>query len=201
MISRFFSGYPFVIPTEVEGSLAFPAVIPGSARDSERCLGFARHDRVSLVLTNALGGGLSIPEPVELTCAREFDKHKLIAMPRRAFFLSLCLLGATCMLFTADAVPAPAPADPALCGPLPKLYKEIIWNWMQSNLVDANSAKLEWDGEPKPVDVGKDGQHVYGWLVNFKVNARNQFGTYTGKQAHGAVIRDGQVIKTFGFGY
>jgi len=118
-------------------------------------------------------------------------------MLRPAIAVSFCLLGVVGVLLAAGEIPA----DPSLCGPFPKLYKEIIWNWMQSNLVDANSAKMEWDGEPKPVDLGKDGQHVYGWLVSFKVNARNQFGAYTGKQAHSAVIRDGQVIKTFGFGY
>jgi hypothetical protein len=118
-------------------------------------------------------------------------------MMRAAIVVSFCFLGAMGVLLAADDVPA----DPSLCGPFPKLYKEIIWNWMQTNLVDANSAKMEWDAEPKPVDMGKGDQHVYGWLVHFKVNARNQFGAYTGKQAHGAVIRDGQVIKTFGFGY
>jgi hypothetical protein len=116
----------------------------------------------------------------------------------RALFFFLCLAG-TAMAALPDA--GARPADPALCGPLPKLYKEIVWNWMQATLVDANSAKIEWDAEPKPTDLGTNGQHLYGWLVNFKVNARNRFGSYTGKQAHAALIRDGQVIKTFGFGY
>ena len=94
----------------------------------------------------------------------------------------------------------PAP-DPSLCGPYPKLYKEITWNWMQSELVDANSAKIEWNGDPKPADLGQNGQHLYGWLVNFKVNSRNRFGTYTGKQNHAVLIRDGKVVKAIGFGY
>jgi hypothetical protein len=94
----------------------------------------------------------------------------------------------------------PAP-DPSLCGPYPKLYKEITWNWMQGELVDANSAKIEWDGDPKPADLGQNGQHLYGWLVNFKVNSRNRFGTYTGKQDHAVLIRDGKVVKGIGFGY
>jgi hypothetical protein len=33
------------------------------------------------------------------------------------------------------------------------------------------------------------------------VNARNRFGAFTGKQEHGALIRDGKVIKGLGFGY
>jgi hypothetical protein len=91
--------------------------------------------------------------------------------------------------------------DPALCGLFPKNYKEIVWNWMQGMLLDADSAKIEWQGEPKPADLGKNGEHIYGWLVEFRVNSRNRFGQYTGKQSHGALIRDDRVIKGTGFGY
>ena len=70
--------------------------------------------------------------------------------------------------YAADPTP-----DTAQCGPYPKLYKEIVWNWMQKNLVDPNSAKIEWQGEPKCTDMGKDGQQEYGWLVNFSVNSRS----------------------------
>jgi len=91
--------------------------------------------------------------------------------------------------------------DPALCGPYPKNYKEIVWNWMQGVLLDADSAKIEWQGDPRPADLGKNGQHIYGWLVEFHVNSRNRFGQYTGKQSHGTLIRDDHVIKGIGFGY
>ena len=91
--------------------------------------------------------------------------------------------------------------DSALCGPFPKNYKEIVWNWLQGTLLDADSAKIEWQGDPKPADLGKNGEHIYGWLVEFRVNSRNRFGQYTGKQSHGALIRDDQVIKGIGFGY
>ena len=72
---------------------------------------------------------------------------------------------------------------------------------MKDALVDAESAKIEWGDEPKPVDIGTNGQHFYGWLVYFKVNARNRFGAYTGKQSHAALIRDNQVRQTYGFAY
>ena len=104
----------------------------------------------------------------------------------------------TC-LFTVSALAQNV--DSALCGPYPKNYKEIVWNWLQGTLLDADSAKIEWQGDPKPTDLGKDGEHIYGWLVEFRVNSRNRFGQYTGKQSHGAVIRDDQVIKGIGFGY
>ena len=97
--------------------------------------------------------------------------------------------------------PSPSPADPALYGPFPTNYKEIVMNWLNQQLLDAASARIEWAGEPKPVDLGKNGQHLYGYLVQFRVNARNRFGTYTGMQQHGALIKDGQVIKGLGLGY
>src|ERR1700759_3857340 len=108
-------------------------------------------------------------------------------MGRAAIFALFVLIGV--------AVAGPDQAgvvagDPGLCGPFPKYYKEIIYNWMKDALVDADSAKIEWAEEPKPVDVGANGQHYYAWLVEFKVNARNRFGAYTGKQSHAAVIRD-----------
>jgi hypothetical protein len=95
----------------------------------------------------------------------------------------------------------PQPVDVARYGPYPADYKEIVTKWLQTQLVDASSARIEWEGEPKPADLGKKGEHLYGWLVNLKVNARNRFGAYTGTQKHGALIRDGQVIKGVGFGY
>jgi hypothetical protein len=94
-----------------------------------------------------------------------------------------------------------SPADPALYGPYPTNYKEIVMNWLKQQLVDAGSARIDWTGEPKPADLGKNGQHLYGYLVTFDVNARNRFGAYTGKQKHGALIKEGQVIKGLGIGY
>lgn len=94
----------------------------------------------------------------------------------------------------------PAP-HPSLCGPFPSLYKETVWNWLEQQLVDAKSAKIEWEGEPKPADLGSGENHVYGWLVNFKINSRNQFGLYTGKQSHAVLLRDNRVIKGIGFNY
>src|SRR6266487_812367 len=94
------------------------------------------------------------------------------------------------------------PADPDRYGPYPTNYKEIVMKWLDTQLIDAGSARIEWGGDPpKPADLGTKGEHLYGYLVNFTVNARNRFGTYTGKQNHGALIRNGEVIKGVGFGY
>ena len=94
-----------------------------------------------------------------------------------------------------------SPADQALYGPYPNNYKEIVMNWLSERLVDAGTARIEWQGDPQPTDLGKNGEHLYGYLVQFRVNARNRFGTYTGMQQHGALIKNGEVIKGFGLGY
>jgi hypothetical protein len=83
----------------------------------------------------------------------------------------------------------------------PTNYKEIVMKWLEQQLVDPASARIEWVDAPKPTDAGKGGEHLYGYLVHFRVNARNRFGGYTGKQNHAALIRNGEVIKGFGFGY
>ena len=95
----------------------------------------------------------------------------------------------------------PSPADPALYGPYPTNYKEIVMDWLNQQLVDAPSARIEWQTEPKAADLGKNGQHLYGYVVQFRVNARNRFGSFTGMQQHGALIKDGKVIKGLGIGY
>jgi hypothetical protein len=93
------------------------------------------------------------------------------------------------------------PADTERYGPYPANYKEIAMKWLETQLIDSESAKVEWDGEPKPANLGTEDKPLYGYLVNFKVNARNRFGSYTGLQSHGVLIRNGEVIKGLGFGY
>lgn len=100
------------------------------------------------------------------------------------------------------AAPSPGPTpDTRLCGDYPMNYKEIVTQWLATVLVDPKSSNVEWKGDPKPADLGKDGQHLYGYLVEFRVNSRNRFGGYTGMQSHAALVYSGEVIKGVGFGY
>ena len=92
-------------------------------------------------------------------------------------------------------------ADTERYGQYPTNYKEIVMKWLDTQLLDAGSAHIEWSGDPKPASLGTKDKPLYGYLVNFKVNARNRFGAYTGMQSHGALIRNGDVIKGLGFGY
>ena len=93
------------------------------------------------------------------------------------------------------------PRDAEQYGLYPTNYKEIVTKWLSTQLIDPDSARIDWTDEPKATDLGKDGQHLYGYLVHFKVDARNRFGAYTGKQTHGALIRNGEVVKGVGFGF
>jgi hypothetical protein len=94
-------------------------------------------------------------------------------------------------------------ADPKLHGPYPANYQEIITNWLQTVLLDAASARIEYTSGPKPgtMPERKGGDPLFGYLVEFKLNSRNRFGTYTGMQRKTVLIHDGQVVKAKGFGY
>jgi len=133
-----------------------------------------------------------------LNWTNKFAKRTIKLMKMLALFACAFLMGA-------NAVPSlgaeTEPAEAARYGTYPTNYKEIVTKWLQTQLIDPGSARIEWTGEPKPADLGTKGEHLYGYLVNFTVNARNRFGTYTGKQTHGALIRNGEVIKGIGFAY
>jgi hypothetical protein len=95
----------------------------------------------------------------------------------------------------------PIPVDPVY-GEYPTRYKGIVMDWLYQHLNDPLSAKVEWLSEPKKGDLpDARGRKIYGYLVLFSVNSRNKFGTYTGKQTHGALIRDGVIMQVSGFIY
>jgi hypothetical protein len=104
------------------------------------------------------------------------------------------------LLHGAETAEVEIVADPRVYGEYPKDYQTIITNWLQTKLLDPASAQIEWLGPPKPAELpGPKGKRLSGYLVEFKVNSRNRFGTYTGMQKKGALIRDGAVIKATGF--
>ena len=93
-----------------------------------------------------------------------------------------------------EVVPSPA-AGAKVYGEYPIAYKEIITRWMGERLVDPPSAVFEWTGQPRPGEVApKKGEKFVGYIIDFKVNARNQFGAATGKQRYQVVIRNGEIV-------
>ncbi len=97
--------------------------------------------------------------------------------------------------------PPQYPSDPVY-GDYPAKYKDIVMDWLYRHLHDPLSAKVEWKSEPKRAELpGPNGRKLYGYLVLFTVNARNQFGTATGTQTHSALIRNDVVVRMTGFAY
>lgn len=106
------------------------------------------------------------------------------------------------MLGAAETTEVEILADSATYGAYPKDYQDIILKWLETKLVDPKSAHIEWLSTPKPTELpGPHGTRLRGYFVEFKVSARNAFGLSTGKQRHGALIRDGKVIKGTGYGF
>jgi hypothetical protein len=135
--------------------------------------------------------GEAIPLDEQLQPAQ----NELMTMLR--FLICVIVIGAAVAKMPAET----GPADVGRYGPFPTNYKEIVSKWLQTQLIDPASARIEWKTEPKPSDLGTKGEHLYGYLVDFTVNARNRFGAYTGKQEHRALIRNGEVVKGIGFAY
>lgn len=127
-------------------------------------------------------------------------------MPRLllcAVVLATSFLSAIAAGPTPTATPsATATPDVAKYGEYPKEYMTIVRDWLAAQLLDPNSAVVEFTSAPTPGDLPvSNGNRVYGYLVEFKVNSRNRFGAYTGNQKHGALIRNGEVVRATGFGY
>ncbi len=88
----------------------------------------------------------------------------------------------------------PETGDPKTYGQYPMAYKEIVTRWLATKLLDAPSAVIDWVDVPKPGEYKtQKGERFVGYVVDFKVNSRNRFGGYTGKQRYRTVIRNGEV--------
>src|SRR2546430_17454655 len=54
------------------------------------------------------------------------------------------------------------PAGTERYGPYPTNYKEIVMKWLETQLIESISARIEWNGRPKPGDLGKETKLVSG---------------------------------------
>src|SRR6266576_29200 len=73
----------------------------------------------------------------------------------KSLALPVCIL---LMRTAAHGMAENPPPDPSLCGPYPTNYKEIVNKWLETQLIDAASARIEWNGDPKPADLAKEGR-------------------------------------------
>ncbi len=104
----------------------------------------------------------------------------------RTIAFLLLLACAVPAAFAAEPTEIEVVADPRVYGDYPKNYKEIVTQWLNDTLVDAPSARIEWPVAPQAGSLPekKGGKALFGYLVEFKVNARNRFGAPTGKQKY-----------------
>jgi hypothetical protein len=131
-----------------------------------------------------------------------FSARSLISAEMKTALLGILLAFGALSAGLAQTGTLDVGADPKLHGPFPTNYQEIITNWLQTVLVDAPSAKIEWGNPPKAGSMPEkqNGPPLFGYLVEFKLSSRNRFGAYTGAQKKSVLIHDGQVVKTKGFG-
>ncbi len=91
-------------------------------------------------------------------------------------------------------MPSPA-ADPQIYGEYPIAYKQIVGRWLETKLQDPTSAVIDWMEAPKAGEyTTQKGKRFVGYVIDIKVNARNQFGAPTGKQRYRVVVRSGEVV-------
>ncbi|HMJ06482.1 MAG TPA: hypothetical protein VK474_09535 [Chthoniobacterales bacterium] len=113
----------------------------------------------------------------------------------RKALVILLLGGAGFLSWPGVAAPAApeVPADSPLYGVYPIAYRDIVMKFLESRLLDAGSARIEW-GQPAPGTIKTRNGNVSGYAVVVTVNARNKFGMYTGKQKYRIFIRNGDVV-------
>jgi hypothetical protein len=104
--------------------------------------------------------------------------------------LLLIILSAAAHLTGCVKRPTPQDSEGIFWGPAPLDYEERIKDFMSQSLFDPYSAQYECG---KPCKAGTivspfNNKHDFGWLVQCRINAKNRFGGYTGKQNYGFYI-------------
>lgn len=97
----------------------------------------------------------------------------------------------------ACATPGPYQPTAEEAGPPPSDVQASLERWMQANLFDPYSAKVEYVSEPRPgaVWTGLVNQgHVPAWYVCTAINARNSFGGYTGLKRRALFFDDNDIV-------
>lgn len=115
---------------------------------------------------------------------------------------TILMLGIAMALLVGCATAPPTADDFANVGPLPADYQDQVKKYFEESLIDPDSAKYYFVGEPK---VGAHEGYglnrtprVVGWIVSVEVNAKNRMGGYTGRQLHKAVLNQGKVVRVLG---
>src|SRR5438094_10333794 len=94
------------------------------------------------------------PRPIENASMKKLVS--LVCVP----FMGMCAVG--------NLRAETQPADAERYGPYPTNYREIVMKWLDTQLIAAGSARIEWNGAPKPPYLGTKEKHLYRYLLKFK---------------------------------
>lgn len=81
-------------------------------------------------------------------------------------------------------------SDPAVIGPAPENYKEVIKEYMLRTLLDPYSIRNASITEPFPDPL----PFTKGWAVCVEMNAKNGYGAYAGLQRVGYEFERGKIV-------
>ena len=75
---------------------------------------------------------------------------------------------------------------------------KVIWSRLDLTLYDPESAKFKPPAEIiKYWAVDAGGSYHFGWLAYYRLNAKNQYGEYTGERQYAAMIRNNIILAEF----
>ena len=81
-------------------------------------------------------------------------------------------------------------------GAYPSNCEELIYQWAEMNLKDAQSARYQRISVPRKEYMVHNRQYVYGYSACVILNAKNSYGAYTGNQAYWFMFRDGKIVRS-----
>lgn len=114
-------------------------------------------------------------------------------MKNRILILALSSILSGCL-----SPPSHQEMSSAHYGEIPGNYKELVKNFSDGMLKDPYSAKYMMADPCKGwvregIMASSGGKPMYGWLIPYKVNAKNSYGGYTGFEPHIAFYHDGKI--------
>jgi hypothetical protein len=111
--------------------------------------------------------------------------------------IRLILAAVTLTFLTGCATTTPTPQQFAEAdyGDYPTNYKTLIGNYYRQYLKDPDSAQFQFESEPYKDYTYRtpNGKLVFGYSVDFSLNAKNSYGGYVGFQPKRALIHNSQI--------
>ena len=78
-------------------------------------------------------------------------------------------------------------------GEYPSNYQKILKDFLQNELVNHETAKIEFINKPKQTSISQMGNNYTGYRICLSINSKNNKSIYTGYKTHLFVINNSQV--------